>query len=110
LNFELEPIENIAWFVNDITRYGPGKVVPELLLSRAVPGSNVDEPYWKKLSVERDTVYQQQLMIERFDLVVARLDYIRKNIKIDTINPGYIKAGCVACGQCNLNPELSKVV
>ena len=75
---ELEPIKEVAEFISKTYEIGLGKVVPELLVSRAVPKSKLNDIYWKTLSkdfVDREEVWP--IMLKRFELFNERLKVLQ---------------------------------
>ena len=95
--FNLEPLEGVACAMGRMLDLG---VVPELLVSRSVRGSKVDDGFFgRKTTLEENMgrfeefLFRAERLIDEFG---GRLQKASEKIR----------AGCVKCGMCNLNRNL----
>ncbi len=109
LNFylESEEIGEVCAFLRELAAEGKGRIVPELLVSRAVPGSTLADTYWNTLGTGIQEGEAFALMAARFSLLVERL--ARIGTEMEGLSFAPVKAGCVRCGMCNLNSVLVRV-
>lgn len=108
LNFypEMQDEKDYLMFFQKLAEVGKGKVVPELLISRAVPGSRLKDSYWRLL--KKNNISSLNLMVERFIDFGERLNKITDAYNRYAFDVSEFKAGCVSCGMCNLNKEIYK--
>ncbi len=104
LNFYPELEGDVPRFIKELASIG--NVIPEMLISRAVPASKLGDAYWKQLEKDLPINYAQALMVERFSVFVKRLQNINKAMQLAGF--AQARAGCVKCGMCNINSSFSK--
>ncbi|MFH2020952.1 MAG: radical SAM protein [archaeon] len=104
--FDMEPIEGVANFVYELSDKGSGLVAPELLVSRAVPSSNIPDEYWQSLSVPMAKEDAQMLMFGRFEEFLERSAYVNRAVVGARLDSYRAKAGCVLCNGCGMKPEI----
>jgi hypothetical protein len=107
LNFypEMQDSRDYINFFRKLAEIGKGKAVPELLISRAVPGSRLEDPYWKDIGQDKtDTL---DMMIQRFSNFKKQLMVISMYYNEVGFDASRVKSGCVRCGMCNVNYDIS---
>jgi len=106
LNFypEMQDITDYEDYFKRLAEVGRGKAIPELLISRAVPGSRLSDSYWKAMTGTKTDVLG--VMIERFVDFGKRIQGITQAYNKFGFDSSKFNAGCVSCGMCNLNKEV----
>jgi len=92
--FNLEPLDGVARAMKQMLDMG---VVPELLVSRSVKGSKVNDGFFGAATTLEEN-------FARFEEFLARVGSLTDEFggRLQKAS-GKISAGCVKCGMCNLN-------
>ncbi len=92
--FNLEPLEGVACTISRMLDIG---VVPELLVSRGVKGSKVNDGFFgRETALEENFGRFEEFLLRAESLIGEFGGRLQKA-------SGKIRAGCVKCGMCNLN-------
>lgn len=111
LNFypEMQETKDYYTFFKKLSEIGKGKAVPELLISRAVPGSRLEDPYWKDNDNSYSSHFLMYMMMFRFRKFESQLESIAMIYDEFGFDTSKFKAGCVKCGMCNVNDDVNNI-